>query len=195
MAFKEEGAIKTINDLLNFNDYSKIRQVLQSINPEVFVNKSVKTKFKEVLINMYNKDDTNYLKDLLNDFLKVYNEYKGVYHLAYFSEQFLEKLNRKDFRNPVEVKRFREIIQRIVESKKDYPTETIGEFFISPRGHERHRVVWFIQDNAVYFCEMFYDHKEYDNFCDKIRERKILKKNYRIWAYTETLDLLNLKAA
>ncbi len=195
MIFKEEDAIKVIKDLLNYNDINKVKQVLQNINPEVFKNEVVKERFKEILVQMYNNDNVNYLKNLLNNFIKDYKEFKGTYHFWFCSEQFRNKFKRKDFRNPIELKRFREIIERIIQSRKDYPTEDIGEFFISPRGHERHRLVWFIKDNAIYFCEAFHHDKEYEEFCERAKFRIIGRKNYFGWDYAETFEPLHLRAA
>ena len=120
MGFKEEDAVKTIRDLLNYNDMSKIRVILNSIVPNIFSNSDVKSKFKEVLVNMYNAEDLGYLKELLNDFLRIYNQYKGVFHFGLCSEEFRNKFKRSDFNNPFELNRFREIIARIIEHEKDY---------------------------------------------------------------------------
>ena len=131
----------------------------------------------------------------MRKFISDYEESKGTYHLWFCSEQFRNKFQRNDFRSPVEIKGFRGIIEKITLTSKDYPTETIGEFFISPRGHNPHRIVWFIKKNAVYFCEPFNDHEEYDNFCDGARQGNIKRKNYFGWDYIERFTPLNLKAA
>ena len=195
MGFKEEDAVKTIGDLLNYNDMSKIRDILNGINPNIFSNSDVKSKFKEVLVNMYNAEDLGYLKELLNDFLRTYNQYKGVFHFGFCSEEFRNKFKRSDFNNPFELNRFREIIARIIEHGKNYPKETLGEFFISPRGREKHRIAWFVKEDMVYFCEPFHHDKEYDKFCNEASKRKILKGNYHNWNYVEEFMPLNLKAA
>ncbi len=64
MAFTEENAIESIKNLLNFNDYSKIVKILNTINPEIFEDESIKKKFKEILVTVYNADNLNYIKNL-----------------------------------------------------------------------------------------------------------------------------------
>ena len=195
MGFTEKNAIEAIKSLLDFSDISKIRQILKSINPNIFENKDIRIKFKEILVNIYNVNDINYLKKMSQEFIKNYDKYKGTYHFWFCSGQFREKFKRKDFRDPVERKRFRGIIDGIIKAKKDYPTEDIGEFFISPRGNEDYRVAWFIKDNSIYFCEQFHHDKEYDKFCDNARFKKVVRKNYSSWNYIEDFTPLNLRAA
>ncbi|MEK6835947.1 MAG: hypothetical protein AABX55_02895 [Nanoarchaeota archaeon] len=195
MVFTEEDAIKVIKNLLNFNDYNKIIQVLKGMNPEIFKNKELKKKFKEVLANMYNTENVNYIKNILSEFIKEYSKYEQrSYHLWFCSNQFRNKFKKSDFNNPGEIKRFRDLIRKIVELKNSYPTETIGEFFMSPRGHERHRIAWYMTSSGIYFCEPFNDHEEYDNFCDRARHDDIKRKNYSGWDYAEAFSPLNLAA-
>ena len=192
MTFTEQDAIKIIQDLLNFNDYYKIIQVLKNINPEVFKNETVKKAFKEILVNMYNNDNINYLKDMLNKFIGKYNEYQPFLHRWFCSKQFREKFKRSDFNNPAELKRFRDLIIRILQLRTRYQTEDMGEFFISPRGHERHRIIWYIKDDAVYFCEPMHHDKEYEYFSTMAAKRKLLRKYYTDWDSIENFQPLNL---
>jgi hypothetical protein len=194
MAFTEKDAIEEIKTLMSFNDTNKTRQVLYQINPNIFKNKDIQSKFKEVLASLSNNDNINYLRGLLNKFVEEYNKGNEEYHFWFCSEQLRNKFVRENF-SPIEIKKFREVIEKITTLKNNYPTETIGEFFISPRGNNPIRIAWFIKGNKIYFCESFNHHNEYDKFCDAARNHRIKRENYGGWDYIEDFSPLKLRAA
>ena len=71
MGFTEKDVVKVIETSLEFNDYNKILQILQQINPNIFENKTLQNKFKEILAHLY-VYSLNDLKDRLKDFLGIY---------------------------------------------------------------------------------------------------------------------------
>jgi hypothetical protein len=65
------------------------------------------------------------------------------------SVQALERLKRDAFVK-TNWKRYRQEILMLGASGGNRPTETIGDFFVSPRGHVKHRIAWhFSVDTAI----------------------------------------------
>lgn len=84
-------------------------------------------------------------------------------------------------------KRYRQEILMLGASGGNRPAEKIGDFYVSPRGHVRHRIAWHFTINnetntkIIYVDDVLYkisDSDYVDNWADKARQRTINLSSY-----------------
>lgn len=102
------------------------------------------------------------------------------------SEQALNRSKRdKYIKNNWKV--YRKEILMLGASSGNRPTEKIGDFFITPRGHVRHRIAWHFaidtktDTKMIYIDDVLYKISESDyvgNWADKSRDGKINLGSY-----------------
>ena len=82
----------------------------------------------------------------------------------------------------------------LIQSRLDRPTETLGKFLLTPRGHETKRIAFHfeIKDDtlSLYIDDLLYHRSngEYvDNWNQKVRSGKITLKTYNMYVPYENL--------
>ena len=163
IARTKDEAIKILDLCLTNNSLEKIRTTLSNINSILFGD--YEDGFKTLITFAYETENLMEIKLKIEEFLVVVKEQPQNNIIA--SKLFIQKF--KDLKNKVIQNEIMNLIQRINENKRNYPTETIGSYFISPRGHSEKRIIWKLQDNKVILEDFFISHKEYDEFCTKLK--------------------------
>ncbi len=101
------------------------------------------------------------------------------------SNKVFERLRKDRFiRDPKNKKWYLNTVTKIAENKLNYPTETIGDFYVSPRGHENRRIVWRMElkDDIIYiYIEDFLYHEGnhyIEDWGTKVKKKQIRVGNY-----------------
>ena len=175
MGFSEQDAIKTIENLLNFNDYYKIIQVLKTINLNIFSNEKIKNKFKGILINMYNIDDINYLKQLLKEFIEAYYNNTKRINDWFCSRQFRDHFTKL---GAIDKSKVIEQINKIIHDQAGKTSIPLGEFIETPHSiHYPVRIIWYRIKEGIFIVDV-YNKGGMKNFYRKIDERLINRNSY-----------------
>ncbi len=162
-----EEAVGVITSSLKDNIVEEIRIKLANINPILFGDNE--NNFRSLITYIYETESLAEIKVLIGNFLNKLKVPQPIIIKA--SQLFIKKFNAiKDKSTQREIQ---DLILRLSEKGRDYPTETIGGYFISPRGHHEKRIVWRLERNNLVFEDLFISHKEYDDFCDKLRAGKL----------------------
>lgn len=106
---------------------------------------------------------------------------------VFISTQALERI-RKDRRVQQNLKKYVNIIRILMEVGKQYQTETIGEFFVSPRGRSDVRVAWYQEGDALIIYDFLYEVRTgiyVEDWNEKAKFGKITRKGYRIQPLTQ----------
>ncbi len=167
IAKTREEAVEIIVSCLKDNLIEEIRIKLANINPALLGDKG--NNFKSLITFIYETESLAEIKTQIGDFLDKLKAPQPTIIKA--SQLFINKFSAiKDRSIQREI---RDLVLRISEKRRSYPTETIGGYFVSPRGHHEKRIVWRLEGNNLVFEDLFISHKEYDDFCDKLRIEKI----------------------
>ena len=192
MVLMEKTAIKLIEEVINFNDYEKIIQVLNKINPNLFEERFIQDQFKEILANMYNEQNAEYVKSLLKEFLRDYYNRRGVHHNWFCSKTFIDKINSKHLSN-IHRNKVLEQIRKITLGELD--RIKIGDLYESPHGkHYEIRVFWYETREGKFIVDFFFKgNSEIENFYKRLKRNMITRDSYRNYAFLE--DNINLEVS
>lgn len=109
----------------------------------------------------------------------------------------IERL-RRDRYIQQNIKKFFRVISNLMTVGKAYPTETIGEFFVSPRGRVNIRVAWYPAGDFLVIYDFLYEvetGRYIEDWAYKARVGKIRRENYKSKGrLNEMPDLLPLIA-
>ncbi len=103
-----------------------------------------------------------------------------AFKIILLSEQAIRRINKDRFVRQ-NLSKYVNVIKGIFQSGRDYPTEIIGKFFISPRGRTPIRVAWIQDGDVLKICDLLYEEKAgtyVDRFNDKAREKKLTPESY-----------------
>jgi len=180
----EEDAIKLLEELLSFNDYSRITNEIKRIKSDIFKNNNIKNYFNELLANMYNYQNAEYLKNLLREFLSKVEEEKNkiIFKKCSFSDVFVAKL-----RNCQEIIRDKVLnkIEIIDSGNGKKQSKEIGKSGIYEIPHKVHypiRVFWY-EKEGIYYVVDFYHKNEVDPYYDKLSKGIVTRESYGNWKY------------
>lgn len=174
MSFTEKDAVKIIETSLGFNDYNKIIQILRQINSNIFENKTVQNKFKEILANLYIYS-LNDLKDRLKDFLRIYYLGNPKKQNWFCSSKFRENYNKL---GAIEKKEALQQITKIINNQADKKSIPIGEFIETP--HKTGcpiRIFWYKAKEGIFIVDV-YTKQKINNFYSQIDEGYKKRGNY-----------------
>lgn len=181
MGFTEKDVVKVIETSLEFNDYNKILQILQQINPNIFENKTLQNKFKEILAHLY-VYSLNDLKDRLKDFL-------GIYYLGNPKKQswFCSSNFRKNYNNlgAIHKKEALQQIIKIINNQADKKSIPIGEFIETPHGVGCPiRVFWYRAKEGIFIVDV-YTKQNINNFYSQVERGYKKRGNYSGFVFLE----------
>jgi len=106
---------------------------------------------------------------------------EGVLEIL-ISKKAINKVN-KDKRLRSERKKVLKEIEKISQNPDNRPTERIGEFLISPRGHKAIRIAWTYnpKEKIIKIYDILHhtgNRRGYDGWADNVREGGVKQKNY-----------------
>ena len=103
-----------------------------------------------------------------------------AFQLILFSEQAIARIKKDRFVRQ-NLSKYVNVIKGIFQAGRTYPTETIGKFFISPRGRSPIRIAWLQDGNVLKICDLLYEEGAgtyVDKWNDKVREKMLTPANY-----------------
>lgn len=110
---------------------------------------------------------------------------------VFVSKKALERSNKDKFVRE-HLSEYMKEINMLIASQLNRPTERIGEFNVTPRGHKKERIAWHREGNDLYVDDFLY-HESGEDYVDKwnIKARigKIKIEDYKNTGY-ESYKLL-----
>ncbi len=97
------------------------------------------------------------------------------------STKVLERV-KKDKYIKQNLSRYISVIRKLMQVGRAYKTETIGDFFISPRGGMNLRIAWYEEGGFILIYDFLYEKESgvyIEKWNDRAREREITRDSYK----------------